>query len=56
MDRKVKTMIEYWNKIFDEIQAYLKVNNSINNIIIAGDYNQSIVSNEIKQFYKDIGV
>ena len=51
MDGKVKTTIEYRKEILNKIQAYLKVNNSINNIIIAGNYNQSIVLNEIKQFY-----
>ena len=34
----------------------MKINDIINNIIIAGNFNQSIASNEIKRFYEDIRV
>jgi len=42
--------------LLKEIKDYLKRNNDINNIIIAGDMNQNIALNEIQQFFQTIGV
>jgi len=47
---------DYRYEVFDEIQAYLKVNETINDIRIADDFNQLIVSKEMKEFYNNIGV
>ena len=51
IDSKVKLVSNYRNKILDKFQAYLKINDNTNNIIIAGDFNQSIVLSEIQTFY-----
>ena len=55
-DRKVKTSNEYRKEIFTEIKHHIKQNKDINNIIIAGDYNQDIKSREITKFFEEIGV
>jgi len=52
---KVKNSNKYRKEILSQIEEYVNSNN-IDEIIIAGDYNQQISSNEIKQFYNKIGV
>ena len=47
MDRKAKSPIEYWNKIFKEIEDFISKNNDVNNIILARDLNQDIASRPI---------
>jgi len=56
VDRKAKTVAEYRKEILNQIKQYLNENTSINDVIIVGDYNQSIVSKEIEKFHKEIGV
>jgi len=51
IEGKIKTINEYRKEI-----QYLKDNNNIDNIIIAGDFNQYIGLNEIQHFFIDIGV
>ena len=47
IDRKTKTTNKYRKEIFLNIKQYLKDNNDIDDIIIAGDFNQYIEANEI---------
>ena len=42
--------------MLDKIKAYMIVNNKINDVIIIGDFNQSIKSNEMQRFYEKIRV
>ena len=56
MKEKAKITIDYRNEILNKIQVYIKASNTINDIIIAGDYNQSIALNKIKHFYNNIGI
>ena len=55
-DGSAKTSNDYRKEIFKEIKHHIKQHNDINDIIIAGDYNQDISSKEITKFYEDIGV
>ena len=56
MEGKAKALSEYRSEVLDKIKAYMIVNNKINDVIITGDFNQSIASNEIQRFYKEIRV
>ena len=55
-DGSAKTSNDYRKEIFKEIKNHIKQHNDINDIIIAGDYNQDISSKEITKFYEDIRV
>jgi len=55
-DAKIKKAKDYRREIFDEIKRHIQGNESINDIIIAGDYNQNINDREVKKFHEDIGV
>ena len=55
-DAKAKTAKDYRKEIFKEIKNYIRNNESINDIIIAGDYNQNINGKEVQKFHEDIGV
>ena len=56
LEGKVKGINEYRKEIFQQIKQYLENDNTINDIIIAGNFNQNINSNEIKKFFAEIGV
>lgn len=55
-DGQAKSTNTYRKEIFSQIKDYLKKNDDIDDVIIAGDLNQDIASNEIQRFYRDIGV
>ena len=50
-----KNNTQYRKEILKQIKEYIQIKN-FNDIIISGDYNQNIAANEIKQFYREIGV
>ena len=56
IDGNVKSPNEYRKEIFTEIKNHIRQNKNINDIIIAGDYNQDISSKEITKFHEEIGV
>ena len=39
IDRKAKTAIQYRNELIEEIETYVKANQDITDIILAGDLN-----------------
>ena len=47
----MKNATKYRKKNLKEISQYIEGQWNINNILIAGDYNQYIESNEIQEFY-----
>ena len=51
----MKSSTQYRKEILQQIKNYIQTN-QFNDIIIAGDFNQNIASNEIKQFCMEIGV
>jgi len=55
-DGKVKSSNDYRKEIFNEIKHHINQNKDINDIIIAGDYNQDIKSRDITKFFEEIGV
>lgn len=55
-DAKVKKAKECRKEIFEEIRKHAQANKEINNVIIAGDYNQNIADKEVQKFHEDIGV
>ena len=55
IDEKIKSASKYRSEIFNEIIQYAKSQN-ITDIIIAGDYNQSISDNAVQKFHSEIGV
>ena len=55
-DGKIKSITEYRREILEEIKRYVNMSIDISDIIIAGDYNQSIRDKEVRQFYAEIGV
>jgi len=54
IDRKAKGVGEYHKEVLREIEQHITNQTEINNIIIMGDYNQDITSNEIKSFFNKI--
>ena len=56
IDAKAKKSKEYRTEIFKEIITHIRSNQEINDIIIAGDYNQNINDKEVQQFHEEIGV
>lgn len=55
-DAKVKKAKEHRKEMFEEIRKHVRTNEEINDIIIAGDYNQNIADKEVQKFHEDIGV
>jgi len=55
-DGKAKSSNEYRKEIFREIKHHINQNKNINDIIIAGDYNQDVTSREVTKFFEEIGV
>ena len=55
-DGKIKSITEYRREILEEIKRYVNMSIDISDIIIAGDYNQSIGDKEVRQFYAEIGI
>jgi len=55
-DGKAKSSNEYRKEIFREIKHHINQNKNINDIIIAGDYNQDVTSKEVTKFFESIGV
>ena len=51
MDGKVKSTNKYHSEIFKEIINVIKANSKINNVILAGDINQDIVTDKVQQFF-----
>ena len=56
IEGKVKSVQRYRNKKFLEILAYFKTNNTIDDIILAGDLDQDIRLKEVQQFFADLGI
>ena len=56
IDGKVRLTGEYRKEIFNEIKKHINSNEDINDIIIAGDYNQFVVDNEVRKFHTELGV
>ena len=42
--------------MFDEIEAYIKGNQDITSVILAGDLNQNIASLAVQNFFNKIGI
>ena len=56
VDGKVSIAKDYNKEIFDDIRKYIRVNEEIDNIIIARDYNQYVADKEVQKFNNEIGV
>ena len=56
IDGKVRLTGEYRKEIFNKIKKYVNSNEDINDIIIAGDYNQYVVDNEVRKFHAELEV
>ena len=54
-DGKIKSLATYRKEIFQEITKHVK-EQDITDIILAGDFNQGISEQVVKQFYVEIGV
>jgi len=54
-DGEIKSNNTYRKEILHQIKEYVSKNN-VNDIIIGGDFNQSITTKEIEKFYNDISV
>jgi len=52
---KIKSTTQYRKEILRQIKEYVH-ENKIDDIIIGGDFNQGIATNEIQQFFQQIGV
>ena len=53
---KSRSTKHYRTDILKQIKTYIMNNNEITDILIAGDFNQNIGSDEIQRFYREIGV
>ena len=51
-----KNETQYRKQILKEIKDYVAKQEYINDIIVAGDLNQLVDSNEIQQFYNNLGI
>ena len=56
VEGNAKSSGEYRKEIFKEIKQYVNQKEDIDDIIIAGDLNQNVNANEIRQFFTDLGV
>ena len=56
IDGEAKTSTQYRNQIFKEIEDFVKNNNNITDVIVAGNFNQSVKSRAIQRFLENIGV
>jgi len=56
VDGKAKKPAQYRKEILSEIKKYVKDNEDIEEIILAGDFNQDIRSNEVQQFFIELGI
>ena len=56
IDGKMNTPTTYRKELFDDIVSHINRNTEINDIIIAGDYNQYLNDNEVRQFHENINV
>ena len=54
MDGKVKTANECRKENFHQIKQHVNDIGDVNDILIAGDHNQSAASKEISKFHEDI--
>ena len=55
VDGKAKTTTEHRKEIFYQIKMHLQGLDEVSDVIIAGDFNQNIASNEVQSFFRDIG-
>ena len=53
---QTKLPASYRKEILSQIRDYVHKNEDIDDIIIAGDFNQNITSSEIQVFFREIGV
>ena len=51
-----KGAVEHRKEIFNQIKTYVNSNQQINDIILTGDLNQSIKSNDVQRFFKELGI
>ena len=56
LERKTKPTSHCRKEIFKQMKTHLSQNQDINDLIIAGDFNQDIASNEVKALCREIGV
>ena len=56
MKGNVKSSNEYRKEIFQQTKQYINQKEDIEDIIIAGDFNKNINTNESRQFFLDLGV
>ena len=56
MDGKAKKLTQYRKEILSEIKKYVKDNEDLEEIILAGDFNQDITSNEVQQFFIELEI
>jgi len=54
IDGKMNTPTVYRKEIFNDIVYHVSSNPEINDIIIAGDYNQFLNENEVRRFHEAI--
>ena len=52
----MNTAKDYRKEIFNNIRKHVIVNEDIDNIIIAGEYNQYVADKEVQKLHNEIGV
>ena len=55
-EEKAESPNKHRKSIFKQIKQYLEDNSNVNNIIVAGDFNQDISSLEMRKFFSEIRV
>ena len=53
---RIKNSTYYRKQIFVKILQYIKKKENINNIIIAGGFNENIIDTSIQNFFIELGV
>ena len=56
IDGEMSTSTVYRKELFKDVEMHVRNNTDINNIIIAGDYNQYLNDNEVRKFHDAISV
>ena len=56
LEGSAKSTTDYRKETLQQIKDYLNQLSDIDDVIIAGDMNQNVSSNEIRKFYSEIGV
>lgn len=56
IEGNAKGATEHRKEIFKQIVTYIKSNQQIDDVILTGDLNQSIKSNEVQRFFEELGI